>query len=56
MSKPYHPSNLQFQPFSPWRVIVLAWAGKFLGIQFKIDGIPYGAAYNRKLWMPTDDA
>ncbi len=43
--KPYHPNNLKYQPYSPWRVIALAWVGKFLGIQFKIDGIPYGAPY-----------
>lgn len=48
--RPYHPANLKLQPFSPWRVIALAWAGKLLGIQFKIDGIPYGASYRPELW------
>lgn len=48
--RPYHPNNLGLQPYAHWRVIALAWAGKFLGIQFKIDGIPYGAAYRPDLW------
>lgn len=48
--RPYRPANLSLQPFSPWRVIALAWVGKLLGIQFKIDGIPYGAAYRPNLW------
>lgn len=44
--RPYHPENLSLQPFAHWRVIVLAHVGKWLGIQFKIDGIPYGAKYD----------
>ncbi len=41
-SKPYHADNVAAQPFPAWRVIVLAWIGELLGIQFKIDGIPMG--------------
>lgn len=51
--RPYHPANLKHQPYAPWRVIALAWCGKLLGIQFKIDGIPYGAPFNPALW-PND--
>lgn len=50
LSKPYHPANVAAQPFPAWRVIALAWVGKALGIQFKIDGIPYGAEYRPELW------
>lgn len=49
-SKPYNPANVVAQPFPAWRVIALAWAAKALGIQFKIDGIPYGAPYRPDLW------
>lgn len=42
--KPYHPGNLSLQPYSAFRVIILAWVGKLLGIQFKIDGIPFGGS------------
>lgn len=48
--KPYHPANVASQPFPAWRVIVLAWVGKAVGVQFKIDGIPYGASYRPDLW------
>ena len=44
--RPYHPANLEMQPFPHWRVIALAYVAKWLGIQFKIDGIPYGAEYS----------
>ena len=54
--KPYHPNNLQFQPFPHWRVIALAWVGKLLGVQFHLGGIPFGAAYKRELWVPDDVA
>lgn len=54
-SKPYDPANVAAQPFPAWRVIALAWAGKALGIQFKIDGIPYGAPYRRELWPASDE-
>jgi hypothetical protein len=43
--RPYHPNNLGLQPYAHWRVIVLARAGKFLGIQFKIAGIPFGGEF-----------
>lgn len=48
--RPYHPANLKLQPFAKWKVISLAWVAKALGVQFKIDGIPYGAAYRKDLW------
>ncbi len=41
--RPYHPANFKFQPFPVWRVACLAWAAKALGIQFKIEGIPFGS-------------
>ena len=53
--RPYHPSNLSLTPYAPWRVIALAWAGKFLGVQFHVNGIPFGAAYRRDLY-PADEA
>lgn len=56
MTRPYHPDNLALQPYPHWRVIALAWAGYILGIQFKIDGIPYGAEYNKALWRRHEDA
>lgn len=43
--RPYHPSNLNYLPHSGWRLIALAWAGKLLGIQFHVHGIPFGAPY-----------
>jgi hypothetical protein len=43
--RPYHPNNLGLQPYAHWRVIALAWAGKLLGVQFKISGIPFGGKY-----------
>ena len=52
--RPYHPGNLKHQPFPAWRVIALAWAGKLLGIQFKIDGIPFGAEHRPDLWPATE--
>jgi hypothetical protein len=50
MAYGYHPSNLPLQPFAHWKVALLAAVGRALGVQFKIGGIPYGAAYNRQLW------
>lgn len=46
---PYHPNNLSLQPYASWRVIVLAWAGKLLGVQFHISGIPFGAPYRPEI-------
>lgn len=54
--RPYHPANLKWQPFPHWRVIALAWVGKLLGIQFKINGMPFGASYNKELWRRHEDA
>ena len=53
--KPYHSANIAAQPFPAWRVIILAWLGKLLGIQFNIDGIPYGAEYRPGLWGETEN-
>lgn len=47
--KPYHPANLKYLPYAPWRVIMLAWAGKLLGVQFHVHGIPFGAPYRPEL-------
>lgn len=47
--RPYHPNNLGLQPYAHWRVIALAWIGKVLGIQFKIDGIPFGGRYRPEM-------
>lgn len=46
--RPYYPANLKHQPYPHWKVIALSWIANALGIQFKVDGIPYGAAYNRR--------
>jgi hypothetical protein len=54
--KPYHPANFVLQPYPRWRVAALAWIGKFLGIQFHIHGIPFGAAYRRPEAELTGDA
>lgn len=42
--KPYHPENLKRQPFPHWRVIVLAWVGKILGVQFHVAHMPFGGS------------
>jgi hypothetical protein len=41
--KPYHLSNISLTPYAGWKVIVLAWAAKFLGVQMHINGIPFGS-------------
>jgi hypothetical protein len=48
--RPYHPNNLKHQPYGHGRVIVLAWIAKFLGVQFKIGGMPYGGAHKPMPW------
>ncbi|WP_312416659.1 hypothetical protein [Shinella sp.] len=46
--KPYHPANLKHQPYGAFRVILLAWIARMLGVQFHIAGIPFGAdGYHR---------
>ena len=40
--KPYHPSNLKLTPYTGWRIIVLAYVAKALGVRFHIHGIPFG--------------
>lgn len=59
--KPYHPANLDLQPYSPWKVIALSWLAKAVGVQIKINGIPFGAsAYSpcqqceRRRSVPSD--
>lgn len=47
---PYHPSNLNLQPYAHWRVKLLARVASLLGIHFRIGAIPYGAPYDRELW------
>ncbi len=42
--KPYHPANLALQPYAHWKIIALAWAAKFLGVQVHVWGIPFGSA------------
>lgn len=44
--KPYHPANFRHQPYAAWRVILLAYMGKCLGVQFHICGIPFGSDRN----------
>lgn len=46
----YHPDNLKLQPFHHEAVIELARRARELGVQFKINGIPFGAPYNKELW------
>jgi hypothetical protein len=41
--KPFHSANLIHQPYPSWRVILLAYVGRALGIQFHICGIPLGS-------------
>lgn len=50
MTKGYHPANLPNQPYPHWRVIVLAKIACLLGVQFKINGIPFGGKYRADLW------
>lgn len=50
MSKAYHEDNLVHQPFPREAVVELAQRAAELGVQFKINGIPYGAEYNKELW------
>mgnify|MGYP000299373009 CR=1 FL=1 len=50
---PYHPDNLKLVPYAGWRVIMLAWAGKLLGLQFHIRGVPFGSsARPTRKWVP----
>ena len=46
----YHPANLKHQPFPHDAVIELAKRAKELGVQFKINGIPFGADFSSKQW------
>lgn len=42
MNKPYHPANLKMLPYSPWRLIVLAWVARALGVLIHVHGMPLG--------------
>lgn len=46
----YHLANLSLQPYPHEAVVELAKRAKELGIQFKINGIPFGADYDRAAW------
>lgn len=46
----YHPGNLKLQPYPHDKVIELAQSAEKLGVQFKINGIPFGAPYDSHLW------
>ena len=50
MSDGYHPDNLALQPYNHDAVRELAAHALRLGVQFKINGIPFGASYNKHLW------
>lgn len=50
MSAAYHEGNLVYQPFPKEAVIELAERARELGVQFKINGCPFGAEYNKELW------
>lgn len=50
----HHPDNLKLQPYPHDAVVELAEKAKALGIQFKINGIPFGAPYDRALWRKFD--
>lgn len=41
--RPYHPANIALTEYSAWQVIPLAWLAKFLGVQIKIGGLPFGS-------------
>ena len=50
MNPAYHPANLALQPYPHEAVIELALLARKLGVQFKINGFPYGADFDRGLW------
>lgn len=52
--KPYHPNNLSLTPYPHWKIVLLAWVGKILGVQFHVSGIPFGGTYKQDLY-PVDD-
>lgn len=41
--RPYHPANIALTEYSAWQIIPLAWLAKFLGVQIKIGGLPFGS-------------
>lgn len=46
MRKPYNAANLSTNNYANWKVVALSWVAYALGVQFKIEGVPYGAEYN----------
>ena len=42
--RPYHPSNVRQTAYIGWKVIVLAWIAKLLGVQIHISGLPFGSS------------
>lgn len=46
----YAEGNLEYQPYPREAVIELAKKARELGVQFKINGCPFGADYDEKLW------
>lgn len=49
MSKGYHPANLDLQPYPHDAVIALAEQARRLGVLFHINGIPFGADFDKSL-------
>jgi hypothetical protein len=47
MNKPYHPANLEMLPYSPSRLIVLAWVARALGVLIHVRGMPLGDGRER---------
>lgn len=54
--RPYHPNNIRTTGHSYWRLAALAWVGKLLGIQFHIQGLPFGGEYRGPAANPLDYA
>jgi hypothetical protein len=42
-------ANRHYIGYPVWKVAALAIIGKMLGVQFKIFGMPFGAAYNPEI-------
>lgn len=56
----YHPSNANLTMYGAgWRMRLLALCGRLLGIQFHVQGLPFGAAYDRQrtdAWFAKQNA
>lgn len=55
MDKAYHPANLNLQSYPHDAVIELAEHGARLGILFHIEGIPFGADFDKSSSVDIDD-